>query len=134
MPPRYDPSADRQRLHHLAVEFFEIVRTFCDHEPLLRGNLKNLRRRCGKPRCRCVRGKLHETLVFINTDPPRRTIRKVSIGQYQDLRKPVKRYRTLRRLRARLGRLRREALRSCDRLRDHRLAEGRRILGRRKRH
>ena len=28
---------------------------------LLRGSLVRLRRKCGKPRCRCTRGELHET-------------------------------------------------------------------------
>ena len=33
-------------------------------EPLLPASLYTLRRRCGKPSCRCSRGKLHESTVL----------------------------------------------------------------------
>lgn len=124
----YDPSLDRQRLDRLAKELSEILQAFCGHDRLLRGRLRRLRRRCGKAPCRCQRGALHESLVFVDPGPPKRTIRKVTRGQYQDLRKPVKRYRSLRRLRARLGQLHHEVLACCDRLSAWRLKEGRRAL------
>jgi hypothetical protein len=33
-------------------------------EPLLPGSLYTLRRKCGKPSCRCCRGELHESTVL----------------------------------------------------------------------
>ena len=33
-------------------------------EPLLPGSLYTLRRKCGKPNCRCSRGDLHESTVL----------------------------------------------------------------------
>ena len=33
-------------------------------EPLLPGSLYTLRRKCGKPNCRCTRGELHESTVL----------------------------------------------------------------------
>ena len=124
----YDPSRDRQKLHRLTVELAQIIRRFCNHEPLVRGNIAALRRVCGKPRCRCQRGHLHETLVFVSPGPLKRTSRKITLGVRQTLSKPVKRYQSLCRLRARMGKLHREALALCDRLSANRLKEGRRLF------
>jgi len=126
----YDPSSDRQDLDRLAEEFSMIICAFSDHGPMVRGSFRRLLRRCGKERCRCCRGKLHESLVFIEWDGGRRRVRKTTIGKEQALRKPVKRYERLRRLRARLSKIHAEALRLCDRLCEHRLEEGNRILSR----
>lgn len=124
----YDPSRDRQKLHGLAAEIAEILRCFCNHQPLLRGNIAELRRTCGKPRCRCQRGQLHETLVFVSPGPRKRTSRKITLGVRQALSKPVMRYRQLCALRARLGKLHREVLELCDRLSNSRLKEGTRLF------
>lgn len=124
----YDPSIDRQALCRLADEFSMIVRTFSDHRSLVRGSFRRLLRRCGKERCRCRDGKLHESLVFVEREEGRRRVRKSTIAKEEALRKPVERYARLRRLRARLSKLHAEALRLCDRLCEHRLEEGKRIL------
>jgi hypothetical protein len=94
----------------------------------VRGGLQTLRRRCGKPRCRCQHGKLHESLVLVERSSGKRKIRKVIVGEHLKLKKPIGRYQSLRRLRARLSKLHREVLKCCDRLCEHRLGEGRRML------
>lgn len=124
----YDPSAERQGLCRLLEEFSGIVGAFNDHRLLLRGSFQRLLRRCGKERCRCRQGNLHESLVFVERQGDRRRVRKATIAQQQTLRKPVKRYQELRRLRARLSKIHAEALGLCDRLCEHRLEEGKRIL------
>lgn len=126
--PRYDPSPDRQDLYRLAAEYAAILRVFSAPESLVRGRLQILRRRCGKKRCRCNRGQLHESSVFVNEGASRRTIRTVNYGEYHALRKPSERYRFLKRSRARLSKLHREVLRLCDRLCAYRVLEGKPLL------
>ena len=92
-----------------------------------------MRRRCGKPRCRCTRGQLHETLVFIDRSSGGRVVRKADLRQYRELKKATHTHQSLRRLRARLVKLHREVLECCDRLLDYRLQEGKRLLSRRAR-
>jgi len=125
---RYDPSDDRQELRRLEAEFSAIRESFCARGRLVRGSFQTLRRRCGKPRCRCTRGLLHESLVFVDRSSGKRVNRKVDLRQYRELKKATHRYQSLRRLRARLTKLHREALECCDRLLAHRLQEGNQLL------
>ena len=134
MPRRaYEPSVDRRRLDRLTKEFSQTVRAFCDHRPLVRGSFQVFRRRCGKEGCKCLRGELHETVVFIDRDNGQRHIQKVTVGLERALSKPVGGYQGLRKLRARLSKLNAEALGCCDRLCEHRLKAGKRLVARWKR-
>jgi len=114
----------------LQEEFAEILGAFRNHEPLVRGSLQTLRRRCGKDGCRCQRGRHHEALVFIDRSTGTRKARKVLSRSQQQrrLRQLTGRYRELRQLRARLSKLHAEALQCCDRLREHRLSLGEKLL------
>jgi hypothetical protein len=127
---RSSASADRQRIDRLLKEFSRTLRAFCEHDPLVRGSFETLRRRCGKKRCRCVDGALHETFVFIDRSTGKRRIQKATVGQAQALRKPAKRYRSLKVSRARLSRIHEEILSVCDRLSEHRLRQGEKLLRR----
>ena len=127
---RYDPSRDRHALDKIQAELEEIVSYFCEKKPAVRGRLTILKRRCGKERCRCTRGQLHVASVFIESPSGSRRIRTVTRAEYRALKKPTRRYLTLRRLRARVGKLHKEALASLDRLLGHQRAEGERLVGR----
>jgi hypothetical protein len=118
----YDPSLDRQTLDRLLEEFRSVVAAFCDPQPLLRGRIQELARRCGKKRCRCARGALHKSIVFVDRSGPRRKLRTVDPKERYRLRKLTLPYRTLRHLRARLPHLAREALACGERLVAFRLA------------
>lgn len=131
MPKRaYEPSVDRRRLDRLSREFAQTVRAICDHRPLVRGSFQIFRRRCGKDGCKCLRGQRHETTVFIDRDSGQRRLQKVTVGLKRALSKPVQEYQRLRKLRARLSRLHAETLACCDRLCEHRLKVGKRLLAR----
>lgn len=128
--PRYDPSLDRQRLSELLQELSDIIRAFCEHDPILRGGFATVRRRCGKTPCRCTRGQLHvsDFLVDRSSDKPR--FYKATAALRRSLRKPVRDYRQLRLARMRLRKLHREVLVACDRLRAARIREGARLVPR----
>lgn len=123
----YDASVDRKALDTFRYDLDRILRVFAEHEPVLPGAFVTLRRRCGKPGCRCERGKPHETRVFLERRAGRRLTRKLNGKEERRLRKPVRRYRLLVRLRGRLTKLLEEALRTCDRLQAFRETEGKRI-------
>ena len=125
-----DASRDRQDLCRLLEEYSRIVDAFSDHRPLIKGSFQRLLRPCGKERCRCSRGSLHESLVFVEREGGTRRVHKATIGEEQALRKPLGRHQELRGLRARLSKIHAEVLSLCDRLCEHRLEEGKRILSR----
>ncbi len=128
--PRYDPSRDRQELSRIPGEFSSILHVFCDHGPLLKGSLRILSRRCGKPRCRCATGKPHRTTVFIDRREEKPFLHKVTGADYRRLSPPAAAYRKVRALRARLSHLYQEMLDACDRLTLFRVAEGNQIRSR----
>lgn len=123
---RYDPSLDRQKLNRLQTEFSSVLCYFCDDRPLLKGSLRTISRRCGKPRCRCTKGQLHRTTVFVDRQGERPVLRKVTGPDYRKLLAPTREYRRIRGLRARLSYLHHEVLDACDRLTRFRLAKGHR--------
>jgi hypothetical protein len=127
---RYDPSRDRQRLHLFLEELPKILDCFSGYGPLLNGAFVVLRRRCGKPTCRCNRGQEHRSEVFLDRSTGKRRIYKANRQLRRRLRSPAAECRRLRGLRAHLQKLNREILSACDRLRDHRLQEGRRLMAR----
>ena len=127
---RYNASSDRQKVGRLATELSRILRDFCEYDPLVRGSFQVLRRRCGKEPCRCLDGKLHETLVFVDRSSGKRKIEKATVAHEHALKKPAKKYRSLKSLRARVSKIHDELLRCCDRLSDHRLRQGKRLIKR----
>jgi hypothetical protein len=64
-----------------------------------------LRRKCGKPGCRCQQGALHQSLVLAVPENGRKRIRTVPKGQHQQWQLLANRYRRFRRSRAQLVKL-----------------------------
>ena len=101
----------RQRLRATGQQINRCLRTLMEHEPLLRGSVYRLRRRCGKTGCRCTRGELHESWVFLSREKGVQRLRVVPRGQTACWRERAEDYRRFRRAQRELGRLVREALR-----------------------
>ncbi len=116
-------------LHDLCKELDSIVELFCANGPVLRGSITTLKRRCGKPGCRCAQGKLHETLVLLERTPAGRRVRKLSGKAAHQLQRPCRQYRQLLRARARAVKLSLELRESLDRLWLARLRSGERFFG-----
>ena len=128
--PRYDPSLDRQRLSQLLEELSDIIRAYCGHDPILRGGFETVRRRCGKTPCRCTRGQLHVSDFLVDRSSGKPRFYKATAALRRSFRKPLRDYRQLRLSRIRLGKLHREILVACDRLRAARIREGARLVPR----
>jgi len=93
-------------------------------QPLLPGSLYILRRKCGKPNCRCTRGDLHESTVLSyrgqgrpqNVSPPPE--------QIDAVRKMTDEYRRVRQARAEFVRWQRKLLTLLDALESARVQLG----------
>jgi hypothetical protein len=85
-------------------------------EPLLPGTLYTLRRRCGKPSCRCRRGQLHESTVlsYRGQGKPRNLV--PAAEHLLAFRAMTDAYRTCRQARAQLVRWQRQVLDLVDAL------------------
>jgi hypothetical protein len=57
-------SSLRSQLRQAQQLLPDLLQACFGREPLLPGSLYTLRRKCGKPSCRCNRGQLHESTIF----------------------------------------------------------------------
>lgn len=93
-------------------------------EPLLPGSLYTLRRKCGKPNCRCARGEFHESTVLSYRGQGRPQNISPPPEQIESLRKMTDDYRRVRQARAKLVRWQRQLLALVDALEAARVQEG----------
>lgn len=109
-----DFSRLRQKLRELAHAVPVEIGTFLSSEPLIKGSVYTLRRRCSKPSCRCARGEKHETVVMTASIGGKTRLWTLSEDQIAELRRRTERYRQFRRARAQLIKEQREMLRLID--------------------
>ena len=111
-----DASRLRKHLQECQREVGDLLRVLKQRRPLVRGNVYNLRRKCGKAGCRCQEGHLHESWVLSVPEKGRKRMRAVPKGKRTRWQPMTERYRRFRRARARLVKLFAEILKLVDEL------------------
>jgi len=117
-------SSLRSELLKAQQQLPQLLEACLAREPLLPGSFYTLRRKCGKPNCRCNRGELHESTVLSyrgqgrprNISPPPQ--------QLESLRSMTLDYRRCRQARAKLVRWHRQLLKLVDALEAARVQQG----------
>lgn len=97
-----EPARLRQDLWliHQAIE--RTLRTLQIDPPMVQGSLYLLRRKCGKPNCRCARGELHASWVLTRSESGKKRLYSVPQDQKGRLRPLTREYRRWQLARARL--------------------------------
>ena len=54
----------RQELRHLIEELGRSLEVVYGRSPLIKGNVYEIARKCGKPNCVCTHGQLHKSMVL----------------------------------------------------------------------
>jgi hypothetical protein len=111
-----DSSQLRKHLEQCQREFGKLLGVLMQRRPLVRGNVYNLRRKCGKAGCRCQEGHLHESWVLSVPEKGRKRMRAIPRGKRTQWRAMTERYRRFRRARARLVKLSVEIVKLVDEL------------------
>jgi len=106
----------RQTLLYLAGEIKGLVEPFFSDRPVIKGTVYELKRRCGKPGCRCARGELHVRMVVSASEGGKTRLQVISHGVLVEVHAKVRRYQELRRARARLGEIYRKMLKVMDQM------------------
>ena len=88
---------------------------------MVQGSLYLLRRKCGKPNCRCTRGQLHATWVLTRSEAGRSRLYPVPADQRGGLRPLTREYRRWQRTRALLIKQSARLVGLIDQLADQRL-------------
>ena len=104
----------RQSLVHLVSEMKQLVEPFFSDRPVIKGTVYELRRRCGKPGCKCAQGELHARMVVSASEKGKTRLRVIPRGFLVEAQQRVGRYQELRQIRARLVAIHREMLRVLD--------------------
>jgi hypothetical protein len=106
----------RYTLVHLAGEIKGVVQPLFSGRPVIKGTVYELKRRCGKPGCKCARGQLHARMVVSATERGKTRLQVIPRGFLGEVQAKVRRYQEFRRARARLGELHRKILRVIDQM------------------
>ncbi len=106
----------RKQIQQCQREIGDQLRILKQRRPLVRGNVYNLRRKCGKAGCRCQDGHLHESWVLFVPERGRKRMRAVPKGRRTQWQPMTERYRRFRRSRARLVKLFAKILMLVDKL------------------
>lgn len=92
----------RQKLWQVYRAAARTLRILQAQAPMVQGSLYLLRRKCGKPNCRCVRGELHASWVLTRSESGRSRLYPVRPEQLATLRPLAREYRRWQLARARL--------------------------------
>jgi hypothetical protein len=111
----------RQELWRRYRALARTLRALQRDAPMVQGSLYLLRRKCGKPTCRCTRGELHPAWVLTRTEQGRHRLYSVPADQRGALRPLTREYRRWQRTRALLVKQSARLLALIDQLAEGRL-------------
>ena len=104
----------RQGLLHLGDEIKRLIEPFFSDRPVIKGTVYEMKRRCGKPGCKCAQGQLHCRMVVSASEKGKTKLQVIPHGFLVEVQNKVRRYQELRRARARLVEVHRKMLRVMD--------------------
>ncbi len=100
----------RQSLVLLSNEVRQLVQPFLSDKPVIKGSVYELKRKCGKPGCRCAQGQLHRRMVVSASEKGRTRLRVIPHGFLVEVQGKVRGYQELRGTRARVVEVHRKML------------------------
>jgi hypothetical protein len=104
----------RRALVQLLDEMRGLIESFFSDRPVIKGTVYELKRKCGKPGCKCAQGELHARMVVSASEGGKTRLRAIPRGFLVDTQQRVKRYQELRRARARVVEIHRQMLKVMD--------------------
>ena len=104
----------RQSLLLLLEEMKSLMEPYFSDRPILKGSVYELKRKCGKPGCKCAQGVLHARMVLSASESGKTRLRVIPRGFLVQTHQRVKRYQQLRRARARVVQIHRQMLKLID--------------------
>jgi len=116
-----DFSTLRQQLWRVYAALPVTLRALQRDLPMVQGSFYRLRRKCGKPNCRCARGELHESWVITRSEQGQDRIYSIPADQRAQLRQWTGEYRRYQRARAVLVKRHLKLVQLIDRMAELRL-------------
>ncbi len=113
---REELSRLRSALRGRLVELRRILKVVFGRSALVKGNVYELARKCGKPNCICTRGQLHRSMVLTWSERGRGRLLSLPRERVAEVKKKSEEYLRFRRVRARVTEIHREILALMDRI------------------
>ena len=104
----------RLSLKRLSDEVRQLVKPSFSDKPVIKGSVYELKRKCGKPGCKCAQGELHCRMVLSASEKGKTSLRVIPHGFLVEIKIKAIRYQELRHARARLVEVHRKMLRVID--------------------
>ena len=111
----------RQQLWRAYAALATTLRRLQRSEPMVQGSFYLLRRKCGKPNCRCALGELHPAYVLTRSEAGKDRLYPVPKEQRAEVRKRAAEYRRYQRARAVLVKRHLHLLALVDQIAEQRL-------------
>lgn len=111
----------RQQLWRAYAALSVTLRRLQRAEPMVRGSFYLLRRKCGKPNCRCATGQLHASYVLTRSEAGKDRIYPVPKAQRAEVRRRAAEYRRYQRARSVLVKRHLRLLALVDQIAEQRL-------------
>ena len=111
----------RQQLWRAYAALAQTLRLLQSSRPMVQGSFYLLRRKCGKPNCRCASGQLHATYVLTRSEQGKDRLYPVPKDQRAQVRQWAAEYRRYQRARAALGKRHLRLLGLVDQMAEQRL-------------
>ena len=106
----------RQELRRLLEELECSMEVVFGRAPLVKGNVYEIARKCGKPTCACARGQLHKSMVLSWSHQGKTRLRSIPPERLEELRRKSEEYLRLRRARAQVSVICKRMLSVIDRI------------------
>jgi len=113
---REELSRLRWALRERLTELGRVLKVVFGRSPLIKGNVYELARKCGKPNCLCTRGRLHRSMVLTWSEKGKSRLLSLPPERVREIKKRSEDYLRFRRARARVTEIHRELLRLIDRI------------------
>jgi hypothetical protein len=106
----------RQTLRELLAELEESLRVAFGRAPMIKGNVYELARKCGKPTCACTRGELHRSMVLTWSHEGKSKLFSIPLDRLSEVQEKSEEYLRFRRARARVTEICKKILGVMDRI------------------
>jgi hypothetical protein len=106
----------RQALRNLIRELEGSLEVAFNRSPLVKGNVYQMARKCGKPNCICTRGQLHRSMVLSWSEGGKSRLFSIPPDRVGELKEKSEEYLRVRRARARVTEICKEILAVLDQM------------------
>ena len=113
---RQELSRLRSTLRGRLADLRRVLKVVFGRSALVKGNVYELARKCGKPNCICTRGELHRSTVLTWSEKGKSRLLSLPSERVAEVKKKSEEYLRFRRARARVSQIHREILAVMDRI------------------